>query len=666
VLLSGSSASSATGSTPYLLQRASPIGDHGIAGLFFALRKTSFRQYQSSIEEKEKETMRSSARFAGLLAFAVLFVVLAAGTPALASSHREAPLITEMPKVDGTDFYLFNSYEQGRGGYVTLIANYLPLQDAYGGPNYFSLDPDALYRIHVDNTGDGIEDITFQFRVNEALRDIQVPAGGKNVSIPLINAGPVGDGNAGTPSANLNRLESFTLAVVRGRLDGSGRSVDFARNAQTGSTRFGKPVDNIGEKSIPNYAEYAARFIQPFVMPGCANGEGRVFVGQRKDGFAVNLGETFDLVNITNPLGTRDAEPNSLADKNVTTIAIEVPAACLRGSGATIGGWTTAALPRNRSLRTDPTFKAPTNESGDLVQVSRLGMPLVNEVVIGLKDKNLFNASQPRNDAQFLDYVTNPTLPELLQILFFEANIRAPNNFPRQDLVAAFLTGIPGLNQFGSPAEMVRLNTSIPAVPAAQQNNLGALGGDNAGFPNGRRPGDDVVDIELRVAMGVLCHAFPDVFGCDAGDAFSGNLPFTDGAIQDASQFDSTFPYLRTPLAGSPNNGHTFNFALSGSQEVPANTSAAHGSCVGLLNIDQTDLVIACNHDVSGATAAHVHIAAPGVAGPVICDLGPPGTSFQAVCQLTADQVRALTVGNLYVNVHSPRYPNGEIRGQIQ
>ncbi len=480
-----------------------------------------------------------------------LTVVCALAVPAGASSHREAPGITELPKVDGTDLFMFNSYESGRDGYVTLIADYLPFQSPWAGPNYYSLDPDAFYRIHIDNTGDGVEDITFQFRVAEALRDLQIPVGGKNISVPLINIGQV-SGGPGAESPTLNRLESFTMWVIRGRVNSSTRTSDQARNPNTGSRRFGKPVDNIGQKSIPNYAAYAAQYVQEFAMPGCGSSIGRVFVGQRDEPFRVNVGEIFDLVNIENPLGPRNAEPDALQYKNITTFALEVPTDCLTGSGPIIGGWTTAALPRNRSLTENPTFRNPTNETGDYVQVSRLGMPLVNEIVIGLKDKNRFNASKPNGDAQFLDYVTNPTLPELLEILFGAAGVRAPNNFPRTDLVAAFLTGVAGLNQFGVPAEMMRLNTNIPAVPAGAQNNLGVLGGDNAGFPNGRRPGDDVVDIELRVAMGVLCHAFPGVF-CTPAQAPSGNLPFTDGTLQDASQFDSTFPYLKTPFPGSPN-----------------------------------------------------------------------------------------------------------------
>ena len=494
--------------------------------------------------------MRTRTAFEGLC---VLAGTLLMAVPVMASSHREAPAITKMPKVDGTDFYMFNSYEPGRSGYVTLIANYLPLQDAYGGPNYFTLDPDAVYRIHIDNTGDGVEDITFQFRFGELLRDIQLPVGGKNVSIPLINAGPI----TGNYDATLNRAESYTIRVIRGAVDGSGQGAgQSVTNAADGSTRFNKPVDNIGEKTFANYSAYASQFVYNISIPGC-NGQGKVFVGQRKDPFSVNLGEIFDLVNIDNPLGARNAEPDALADKNVTAIILEVPAACLTqdSNHPVIGGWTTAAVRRTTVVNDNPSFNAPSTGTGEFVQVSRLGAPLVNEVVIGLKDKNKFNASSPKNDTQFADYVTNPTLPAILELLFGAAGVKAPTNFPRTDLIAAFLTGVDGLNKLGGPAEELRLNTSIAAAPAASQNNLGALGGDNAGFPNGRRPGDDVVDIELRVAMGVLCHAFPGVY-CNPSDAPSGNLPFTDGTLQDASQFQSTFPYLRDPLPGSPNGAN--------------------------------------------------------------------------------------------------------------
>ena len=479
--------------------------------------------------------------------------LLLAAAPALASSHREAPAITEMPKVDGTDFYMFRSYEAGRSDFVTLIANYVPLQDAYGGPNYFSLDRDARYRIHVDSTGDGVEDVSFQFRCTEALADIALPVGGQQVSVPLVAVGPL-SGGPGSRDAALNRAESCTLGVARGRVT-QGTRWDFATVAGGTSSRFGKPVDNIGQKTFADYDSYARQFVFGVEIPGCS-GDGRLFVGQRKESFAVNLGEIFDLVNVANPLGARDAEPSATEYKNVTSFILEVPASCLtrNAESPVIGAWTTAVLPRTRVLRNDPTFQEPSNESGDFVQVSRLGMPLVNEVVIGLKDKNLFNAATPEGDAALATYVTNPTLPEILEILFGAAGVRAPNNFPRTDLVAAFATGVQGLNFLsdGQPHEMLRLNTAIAPTPAGSQSNLGVLGGDNAGFPNGRRPGDDVVDIELRVAMGVLCHAFPGVF-CDPADAPSGNLPFTDGTLQDASQFEASFPYLLSPVPGSPN-----------------------------------------------------------------------------------------------------------------
>lgn len=469
------------------------------------------------------------------------------GAAVLASSHREAPFITEMPKVDGTDFYMFRSYETGRAGYVTLVANYIPLQAPYGGPNYFSMDPEALYEIHVDNNGDAREDISFQFRFQNNLKDIALNVGGRSVSIPLIQAGAIAAGN----TAALNVSESYTVDIVRGdRRQGNRQAIT---NVNGGARSFAKPVDNIGNKTIADYAAYAAAHVYDINIPGC--NAGRMFVGQRKDPFVVNLGEIFDLIN-TNPLGPVNGETDLLADANVTSLILEVPVNCLTaGNDPVIGGWTTASVRQARLLRTAPSFDRPAVEGGPWLQVSRLGMPLVNEVVIGLKDKNRFNFSKPSNDAQFAEYVTNPTLPALIQILFPSAP--APTNFPRNDLVTAFLTGVPGLNQPArvTPAEMLRLNTSIAPAAAGAQNNLGVLGGDNAGFPNGRRPGDDVVDIELRVAMGALCtFNNPAVFGCVPGDAPAGSAALTDGALVNDGMFDATFPYLRAPLAGSPSN----------------------------------------------------------------------------------------------------------------
>lgn len=390
--------------------------------------------------------------------------------PVDASSHREAPFLTQMPKVDGTDFYMFRSYESGRAGYVTLIANYQPLQDPYGGPNYFSMDPNALYEIHVDNNGDAKEDLTFQFRFKNTLANAALPVGGKNVPIPLINAGVI----TNTDQSKLNRIESYTVKVVRG--DRRAGQVASVTNANGGGVEFIKPVDNIGNKSIPNYAAYASNYIYTVNVPGCAT-PARLFVGQRKDPFVVNLGETFDLIN-TNPLGAENGEKDSLADKNVTTLALEMPITCLtNGSEPVIGAWTTASLRQARLLNPNPSYELPEKAGGAWTQVSRLGMPLVNEVVIGLKDKNRFNSSKPKDDAQFADYVTNPTLPALIEILYPSAP--APTNFPRNDLVATFLTGIKGVNQPATvtPSEMLRLNTSVAPTPQASQNRLGVIGG---------------------------------------------------------------------------------------------------------------------------------------------------------------------------------------------
>jgi len=503
---------------------------------------------------------------APLLAATLMAVCGTAG----ASSHREAPFITTVPKVDATDFYMFRSYESGRTAYTTLIANYLPLQDAYGGPNYFSLDPNALYEIHIDNNGDAKEDITFQFRFKNTLanagKGIELPVGDKSVGIPLIQAGGV----ANVKDANLNLAESFTVTVVRGdRRSGTSAAVT---NATGGSATFDKPVDNIGVKTIPDYAAYAAKHVYNVTIPGCS-APGKVFVGQRKDPFAVNLGVIFDLVNasvatITDP-SLIGAAPNTIDDKNVTSLALEVPTACLTaGSETVIGGWTTASLRQARLLDPSPKPGHQTSEKagGAWTQVSRLGMPLVNEVVIGLKDKDRFNSSKPKDDGQFATYVTNPSLPKLLEIALALPNT-APTNYPRNDLVTTFLTGIAGVNKPANvvASEMLRLNTSAAPVDFAQQNRLGIVGNilaggsDGAGYPNGRRPKDDVVDISLVAMMGGLCVANGDTdalgFGtaCKPSAAPLGSTAFKlhDAVDQAVVPLMTSFPYLSTPNGGS-------------------------------------------------------------------------------------------------------------------
>jgi len=512
--------------------------------------------------EEHLMTSSPSTRLrAGLIAAGALFAGLA-----FASSHREAPFITTVPKVDATDFYLFMSYEAGRSDYVTLIANYLPLQDAYGGPNYFSLDPNALYEIHVDNNGDAKEDITFQFRFKNSLKATALAIGDKSVPIPLIQSGTVAEPKAAT----LNVNESFTLDIVRGdRRSGTRASIT---NATGGSATFDKPVDNIGKKTIADYAAYAAKHVYTVTIPGCGM-PGKVFVGQRKDPFAVNIGTIFDLVNapvgvITDP-ALINAVPNPLDSKNVTTLALEVHKSCLlAGSETVIGGWTSASLRQARII--DPAPKAGLQASdkagGAWVQVSRLGMPLVNEVVIGLPDKDRFNASRPKDDAQFATYVTNPTLPALIASVLGLGNA-APTNLPRNDLVTTFLTGIKNVNQPANvvASEELRLNTAIAAVPFAQQNRLGivgnllAHGSDNAGFPNGRRPKDDVVDISLVAVMGGLCMANGDNDALGFGAACkpsavplgATSLKLHDAVDQAVVPLLSAFPYLYTPNGGT-------------------------------------------------------------------------------------------------------------------
>ncbi len=488
-----------------------------------------------------------------------LSAILLAGANAPASSHREAPLITATPKLDGADFYMFNSYEAGRSNFVTFVADYLPLQDAYGGPNYFRLETNGVYEIEIDNAGDAHEHITFQFQFWETQRHIALPIGppGNQVTneIPLVVAGQI----FATNNAALNVIENYSVKMITGnRRTGVAR---YLTNAADGSIVFTKLVDNIGNKTLPDYNSYANSYIYSVKIPGCAT-PGRLFVGQRKDPFVVNLGETFDLINFSNPLGPVNGEKDSLSDKNVTALILEVPTVCLtNGASPVIAGWTTASK----------------YDGTNLVQVSRLGQPLVNEVVIGLKDKDAFNASEPKDDAQFANYVTHPTLPALIELLFGSAGVRAPTNFPRADLVEVFLTGVPSLNQTTATAEMLRLNTTTPTVAAAAQNNLGVIGGDVAGFPNGRRPGDDVVDIALRVVMGKLL---------STNDAPSGQLPFTDGALVTANMFQSVFPYLAPPLAGSPNDlSLTITLQKSSAITGPyADTAASYDSSTSTLS----------------------------------------------------------------------------------
>ena len=527
---------------------------------------------------------------------AIGLVSMCIASTAIASSHREAPGITKMPKVDNTDVYAFRSYEPGRAAFTTLISNFIPRENPGDGPNYYTMDPDAVYEIHIDNAGDAKEHLTFQFKFNNTLKNDTgktVTVGGKVLPIALRHIGPI----SAPLDANLGEDEQYTVTMITGdRRTGTRASIT---NASGGGSTFVKPFDNAGNKSVPNYAAYANQFIYNVNIPGCATA-GRLFAGQRQEAFAVNLGPIFDLVNfvpIEGSIVQSDANQELIGHNNVTSLALEVPTSCLVGSGnGNIGVWSTASLPQAKLYKPNPTYKNPTLSGGAYTQVSRLGNPLVNELVIGLPQKDLFNAAKPTQDGALADYVTNPTFPAILEVLFGGAGIKAPTNFPRNDLVATFLTGIATLNQLKAvtPSEMMRLNTTITPTPAASQSSLGVAGDDLAGYPNGRRPGDDTVDITLRVAMGRLCYPVPiagkltDLGLCKPADAPSGQVPFTDGAPSNAlgayvgtpgaimaanfptagvtgntstndvyktpptPYLQQTFPYLTTPLRGSP------------------------------------------------------------------------------------------------------------------
>lgn len=537
--------------------------------------------------------MKLTQLLSGAASGAVILSLCASG--ATASSHREAPNITELPKVDNTDVYFFRSYEPGREDFVTVVSNFIPLQDSYGGPNYFTFDEAALYEIHFDNDGDAVEDLTFQFRFDNESRGISVDAGGVDQELAIIQGvGTVGEGGDIADTDTLGVLETYEITLVEGDRR-RGRSSAVTRT--DGSRTFIKPLDYIGTRTLPDYNAYANGHIFDIDVPGCST-PGRVFVGQRREVFFVNLGQVFDLLNtgsidpdgtgnrfgpgaggtapvafppVSAPVTASEANANVgqnvIDDSNTTSIIMELPIDCLtNGDDPVIGTWSTASLPRARILLSDRLIarrENPDIQAGRFVQVSRLGSPLVNELVIGLNDKDTFNASEPVDDPQFLSYVVNPSFPEVVEQLFGPSgsalqvpDIQAPNVFPRDDLVAIFLTGanVPGVltNQsatFSAPGEMLRLDTSILPLPLDQQNQLGVLGGDAGGYPNGRRPADDVVDIVTRTAMGAVLGAL----GTDPALIPAAGIEFTDGSrvpATDSTYFLPAFPYLAMPLAG--------------------------------------------------------------------------------------------------------------------
>ena len=458
----------------------------------------------------------------------------------LASSHAEAPLISMDRFADNTDTYAFRSVEPGREGFVTLIANYIPFQEPSGGPQWYRFDDTVLYEIKIDNTGDGLEDIIYQFEFST-----QIVNGDTILGMSAVNENAV---ISSLDDPDYNMPQKYTVRRVdrtfnrRGRLIAAGATV---------------PPANIGPRVTPNYEQNLG---QPAVYP-LLNG-GKVFAGQRDEYFYIDVGGVFDALNL------RSIGANGGVDTtqgfNVSTIAIEVPIQDLTrtrtvpsgptASDAVIGVWATSSRRSTRVIN-----PAQIVNEGPWRQVSRLGNPLVNEVVIPLRLKDAFNSLSPTDDAVAAPFVLDPELARLMQTVF-GINIPPP---PRNDLVAIFATGIPvnpitGPNYTtflsdGQPHEYLRLNVALPVTPIGSINRLGLLGGDIAGFPNGRRPHDDVTDIALRaVAGGTPFTPATNVPPNNAlGDGVSAN---PEGPLL------TRFPYLRSPNPG--NTPRTSNQAL--------------------------------------------------------------------------------------------------------
>jgi Domain of unknown function (DUF4331) len=526
---------------------------------------------------------RSYLVLAGLITalIAVSSLFNLAANDSFASSHREAPEISQDPTADNTDVYAFVSPDAPDT--VTLIANYYPGEDPAGGPNFYAFGDDVAYDIKIDNDHDAVEDITYRFDFFTTVN---------NPDVPLYNTGPI----ESLDSENWNIRQGYNVTKIT---DAGSEQLPFEGVV---------PPVNVGPTSTPNYRELADAAI--------AEVDGmKIFAGQRDDPFWVDLGGIFDLLTIRQLPGNEGGGVDALTGFNVQTIAIQVPIADLTATGqaptgptddnAIIGVWSTA----NRFSTTVIAADGTRTGEGDLVQVSRLGMPLVNEVVVPVGVKDYFNGSQPKDDAQYLDAVLHPVLPGLLNQLY---GVNVPEG-DRNDLVSVFLTGVEGLNMpsNGVPSEMLRLNMAIPPAAPGTENRMGVLGGDTAGFPNGRRLGDDVVDIALQVVAGVL-----------VGDEFNvaPNNQLGDGVDFNDRQFLDTFPYVALPYEGFEHKHHRQKPAdlenPSGQSENAGVTevsidldelsnSGVSGSATLTADGDQTHVVL----DVEGASGGNpVHI----------------------------------------------------------
>lgn len=470
---------------------------------------------------------RFSRRLLGV-AFALMLPVAAS-----ASSHREAPLISEDQTVDNTDVYAFRSPDAPNT--VTIVADYIPLQEPMGGPYFYNFSQSAIYEIHIDNNADAREDITYQFQFRTEQRG----------DSSLYNIGPI----TTLDDADWLYRQFYTVTRITGDRRTGTRTVL--------GTNFRVPPANIGPKSTPDYPALANAAIADLPSNG-----GKVFAGPRDDPFFIDL-SVFDLLtlrpiqqlNLVPPMAASAPGVDGLRGYNVHSIAIQVPISSVTADGssptaptsanAIIGVWATAS--RSRLTIRSVGSRAIQNVSG-FTQVSRLGHPLVNEVVVPTRLKDFFNGSHPSGDSVFLARVQDPELPKLLKALY---NVDSPPA-PRADLVSVFLTGLAGANMPPNvtPSEMLRLNLGVPVT--ASPSRLGAITAptpDLGGFPNGRRLTDDVVDIELRVVAGILVPAFNR----------APNNALTDGVDANDKPFLSTFPYVAHPHQGFESRGRSQN-----------------------------------------------------------------------------------------------------------
>lgn len=461
-----------------------------------------------------------------LLITALLPLSLVAPTPAPAgaSSHREAPLIAEDKVADGTDVYAFTSPD--KTDTVTLVANYVPLQPPAGGPNFDKFGDDVQYDINIDSNGDANVDVTFRFNFTTTT---------VNPNTFLYNVGPMSydptptPGNPNGTYKNWNRPQTYTLTVIKNGVP-----------TVLGSNLLTPPV-NVGPNSAPNYPALAAAAIKSGIaLPG--GGTLTAFAGQRDDPFFVDLGRTFDLLGV-NPAGGTDF----VGGFSVNSLILQVPKSFLQGAnGPVIGVWSTSS----RQTMTVLDGNGGKTGNGAYTQVSRLGMPLVNEAVVPLGKKDQFNATEitPTSDGGFLPFVTDPELARLFVALGVDKDTPTTN---RNDLVAVFLTGVPGINQPPgvTASEMLRLNmsTAPSTTDPNTVNRMGVLGGQLDGFPNGRRLADDVADIELQVVAGILCQTGGALAGPAPCRTSKVNTALGDGVNANDLPFQTVFPYLANP-----------------------------------------------------------------------------------------------------------------------